>query len=287
MLFGLVVDEVLRDVAPLLRESTQELYFIYLGELKIELGLREISTFTRADYMEWMRSFKLRKDRKTFFDYTKFINIIFRFAYQQKYLVHWMKFPSVDGEREPSWRVYTQTEIGALDSAMGLVTRTQFCLSYECFMRLREVLYLSWDRVDLENRTITLRKVDVKTGKKQRRGRVVPLSPNAWAYLSILRRESVSDYVFPSPGNPYAPVHENRAAWKRAKDLAGIRGKARWHDLRHTSLSHAVMVLRLPLAHISKVAGVSIKTLERVYVHGYVEDVRWITEKMSIVKKVV
>jgi integrase len=186
MLFRDLVDEILRDVAPLKRKGTTELYFIYLGELKIELGDIRIKDFTRKGYMEWMRGFKLRKDRKTFFDYTKFLNIAFKYAYQEKYVEHWIKFPSVEEETGPRWRVMSQDEVKTLADVMGEPIRTQFLICYECFMRLREMLGLTWDRVDFENRTLTLRPQDVKTGKKQRRGRVVPMSDNVYDGLIAL-----------------------------------------------------------------------------------------------------
>jgi integrase len=283
--FSDLVDEILRDVAPLKRKSTTELYFIYLGELKIELGHVEIAKFGRKEYMAWMRGFKQRKDRKTFFDYTKYLNIAFRYAYQEKYIDHWIKFPQVDDESGPRWRVLTPDEVSDLAYTMGEPLRTQFLISYECFMRLREMLHLTWDRIDFDERTILLRAQDVKTGKKQRRGRVVPMSPNVYAALKRLKASSTSVFVFPSPSGR-KPQNDNGKSWARALKDAGIKGRVRWHDIRHTALTHAVMILKLPLADLSKVAGVSIKTLERVYLHHDVDHVRDITNRMNAFKKI-
>jgi integrase len=285
MKFADLIDEMLRDVAPLKRASTQELYFIYLGELKIELGDREIETFSRKDYMAWMRDFKLRKDRKTFFDYTKYLNIAFKFAYQERYVDHWIKFPSVEEETGPRWRCLTETEIGTIDIVMTEPIRTQFLISYECFMRLREMLKLTWDRVDFENRQLILRAQDVKTGKKQRRGRNVPMTENVFQALLKLKESAETPFVFPSPSGHKAQ-DDNGKTWARALKDAGIIGKVRWHDLRHTALSHAVMIHKLPLADVSKASGVSIKTLEKVYLHHDVDHIRGVAETMNARKKI-
>lgn len=285
MKFSDLVDELLRDVAPLKRPGTQELYFIYLGELKLELGDREIETFTRKDYMAWIRGFKLRKERKTFFDYTKYLNIAFKYAYREKYVDHWLKFDSVDDEHESRFRLMSEVEVGTLVEVMSDPIKTQFLISYDCFMRLREALHLTWDRVDFETRTLILRPQDVKTGKKQRRGRNVPMTENVYQALLKLKETADSIYVFPSPRGDQ-PVDKNDKRWARAKMDAGIKGALRWHDIRHTAISHAVMIHKLPLADISKVAGVSIKTLERVYLHHDIDQVRGVAEKMNARKKI-
>jgi integrase len=279
--FKTVIEEILRDVTPLKRKGTQDLYFIYLSEIRLELGDQKLSEFTRARYMAWIWGFKTRKARRTFFDYTKFINLIFNFAYQQKYVSHLIKFPSIDTEREEIGRVYTTNELYKLWQLSSETMRVQLVLSLECFMRLREVLHLTWDRVNLDRRVIMLRRQDVKTGSKTGVGRVIPLTANAVYALKDRHQQADTMWVFPNPAKTNC-VNDNKTAWALLKSKSGIKGRARWHDLRHTALSYAVLEKRLPLAHISKAAGLSIRTLERVYLHHDVEHLRDVAENMNI-----
>lgn len=284
MTFNDVIKELLNDVAPLKREQTQERYYFYLGIIKESLGEKKIEDFTRKDFMLWIRYIRKRNPQRNYFDdYSKFMNIIFNFSYQQKYITHLIKFPLVDGEREKSGRVYSKNEIERLFSNMNKTTQLQFILSYECFMRLREVLHLTWDRVDLEKGQITLRKQDVKTGTRTGKGRIVPLSDDALNMLNDRVEGVKNNFVFPSrDGKNYCD--NNRKAWERAKKVSGIVGSARWHDIRHTALTVAILEKKLPIAHVSKVAGVSMRTLEKVYLHHDVEHLREITKSMKLNK---
>lgn len=282
---GRVIEEILTVETPRKRLGTQEMHKRYLGELFDEIGHLPLVKFTRLQYFVWMKDFKARKkeQRSTFNDYTKFINIISNYAYQQKYTTHLIKFPMTDPESERSGRVYTNAELKSLWLCMDESLKLQFVLSLECYMRLREVLHLTWDRVDLDNKKIILRKQDVKTGSKCGKGRVVPLSENAFRYLSEMNKHATTKWVFPNPQKT-SYMNENRFMWRKCKAAARIKGRARWHDLRHTALSIAVMEKNVPLPHLSRVAGLSIRTLERVYLHSEVEQLRDVTSAINILK---
>lgn len=279
-----VIDEILVSVTPLKRKGTQDMHRIYLSELREEIGAYDLETFRKVQFLKWLNGFKLKKEsRSTFNDYSKFMNIISNYAYQNKYISHLIKYPATDAEKDAIGRVYKHNELKALWAFMDDSLRPAFILSLECYMRLREVLHLEWDRVDLVNKKLTLRKQDVKTGSRCGKGRVVPLSPNAFEYLSELKKRATTKWVFPNPQGT-GPQNENRRTWKNAKNAAKIRGRARWHDLRHTALSMAVMEKKIPLAELSKVAGVSIRTLEKVYLHAEVEHLREVTQAINIKK---
>ncbi|MHB1697439.1 MAG: site-specific integrase [bacterium] len=100
-------------------------------------------------------------------------------------------------------------------------------------MRRSEILYLTWDRVDLANRIILLDKT--KNGER----REIPINDTLFAALSVLIRNIKCDYVFYNP-----------ATLKPFSDLKRVFGTAlrkshildfRFHDLRHTFASMLVM----------------------------------------------
>lgn len=279
-----VIDEVLATVTPTRRKRTQENHALYLGELKKEWGRWDISKITLQAWTNWLVGFRARKKRSTFADYAKDMNLLLRYAYRQRYVSHLLTLPNPDPVGKVIGRVFTKDEISGLWAAMNEETRDQFILCYECFMRLREALYLTWDRVNLETGVITLRPEDVKTGSKTGKGRSFRISDHALKRLQARAktRKGKSPFVFPSPSDRTQPVHQNKTAWKAAKKKAKVMGRARWHDLRHTALSRALLELKADIVLVSEYAGVSVKTLQRVYLHATHEHTREVSKLVKI-----
>jgi integrase len=92
--------------------------------------------------------------------------------------------------------------------------------------RLREILHLRWDHVDLERGCLFL--PDSKSGRK-----TVILNAPALAVLSRLDR--VGPYVVPGD-DPERPRHDLKRPWDAVIGRAGLVG-VRLHDLRHTYAS--------------------------------------------------
>lgn len=290
--FGELVDKVLKYETPKKRKKTQINHKFYLGILKAEWSGYLIDNITLESWEDWITDFKSRKpDCSNFNDYAKHMNLCLNFAYKRKYTTHHLKVPNPNPTSSDVGRVYTDKEIKALWEAMEQDTKDQFVLSYECFMRLREVLLLEWKRVDLDEGVITLEPKDVKTGSKTGKGRKFKVSTAALQMLRRRHREAIdSPYVFPSPVNPKKPVFDNKTAWKTVKKRSGIKGQARWHDLRHTALTKALLEAKVPPVLVSEYAGVSLKTIQRVYLHSNEEATKAVASVIKInsdgVKKV-
>lgn len=264
-----VIDEILETVTPTRRKGTQQNHRDYLGELAKEWGRWDIGRITLAAWSNWLPGFRARKKkRKTFADYAKNMNLVLRYAYRQRYVSHLLVLPNPDSGHQKAGRVFTKEEISRLWNVMNEDTRDQFALCFECFMRLREALYLTWDRVNLETGVITLRPEDVKTGSKTGKGRSFIASPNALERLRARRQRVGGPFVFPSPTDPLKPMHSNKKAWLTAKENAKVKGRARWHDLRHSALSIALLDSRAEPVLVSEYAGVSLRTIQRVYLHS-------------------
>ena len=92
--------------------------------------------------------------------------------------------------------------------------------------RLREILHLKWEHVDLERGLLFL--ADSKTGKK-----TVILNAPALAVLADLDR--VGSYVVPGD-DPTKPRADLKRPWAAVSKRAGLDG-VRLHDLRHTYAS--------------------------------------------------
>ncbi len=92
--------------------------------------------------------------------------------------------------------------------------------------RLREILHLLWEHVDLERGCLFL--PDSKSGRK-----TVILNAPALAVLNALER--VGPYVVPGY-DPEQPRHDLNCPWRAVTKRAALSG-VRLHDLRHTYAS--------------------------------------------------
>jgi len=121
--------------------------------------------------------------------------------------------------------------------------------------RLREILNLQWEHVDLERGLLFL--PDSKSGRK-----TVILNASVVAVLNQL--EKIGPYVVPGddPGKPRSDLHRPWRATTRRAGLAGVR----LHDLRHTYASFgAGSGLGLPI--IGRLLGHTQATTTARYAH--------------------
>lgn len=113
--------------------------------------------------------------------------------------------------------------------------------------RLREILNLTWQEVDLERGLLRLK--DSKTGPK-----TILLNGPARSVLVNLERRN--DFIFPGEGRggQIQPRTDLKRPWKLVTKAAGLEG-VRIHDLRHSFASagatdgHGLMVIGKLLGH--------------------------------------
>ncbi len=296
-----LIEEIERVEGPRLRIKTQRKRTFYFERIRDEMGLGHIpmDRFTLGLFTDRLEKVKQKRKRKTYWDYFKHANILNRYAYQQKYVSHRQTFPHTD-KKTTVGTVLSVEEIKALWNVMNETTRDQFVLSYECCMRLREMLHLTWDRVDLESGEITLGAEHVKTGSKTGRGRTFIATPHAlerlkerWAMV-LLNDENEMRYVFPSPTGK-GPIDDNKIAWNMAKkkvlegdEKRGIKAMphfqhwVRWHDLRHTAISRMLVEQKMNITLVSEYVGTSVATLQKVYLHSKAEHTKGVTAALRI-----
>lgn len=154
-------------------------------------------------------------------------------------------------------RVLTDEEVARLLDALEPTgrrshwTKPAVQLAVATAMRRGELLSLSWEHIDLLNRTAFL--PDTKNGDS----RTVPLSSAAIQVLAALPRH-ISGAVFP------VKFFTLDAAFKRGIRRAGLEG-VRFHDLRRTAITR--MAEKLPnVIELAAVSGhKSLMVLKRYY----------------------
>jgi integrase len=157
---------------------------------------------------------------------------------------------------EPKYldRCLTEEESWNLIDACADYFRPVVVIALNTGMRLQEILTLTWKQTKLEQGYIEL--VNTKSNEK----RYVALNDTALDCLSKLDRHS--SFVF--TGQRHQPLKEVRKPWVHARKKAKIDPAFRFHDLRHTYISHSAM------------AGVDLFTIAQQVGH---KDLRLIQER--------
>jgi integrase len=139
--------------------------------------------------------------------------------------------------------------------------------------RLREILHLRWEYVDIERGLLLL--PDSKTGKKD-----IVLNAPAMDVLATLPR--VGSYVIAgqaASGNDEKPRADLKRPWRAVAKRAGLAG-CRIHDLRHTHASMGAGVgLSLPI--IGKLLGHAQPSTTARYAHLDADPLRRASEKIG------
>ncbi len=154
-------------------------------------------------------------------------------------------------------------------------------------MRLGEIRTLTWERVDLANRTVRVGKSKTAAGG----GRLIPLNQRVWAALEMWRANfpdaKPEHYVFPRERygqggayqvNPTKPIGSWKVAWGNARKAAGVR--CRFHDLRHTCISRLAEGQASDQTIMAIAGHVSRRMLER-YSHVRLEAKRRALEAIA------
>ena len=132
-----------------------------------------------------------------------------------------------------------------LDACNGYL-RTIVITALNTGMRKGEILALTWQDVDLENRKITVRNA------KNNETRVIPINQTLYQELLNHSKESNGDYVFSNGDDrPFGDIKKGFSTALKRAEIEDFH----FHDLRHTFGSHLVM------------QGIDLKTVQQVMGH--------------------
>jgi integrase len=132
-------------------------------------------------------------------------------------------------------------------------------------LRQRNILDLTWDRVDLARRIATVEAGDTKNGEALG----VPLNDIA---VAVLERQSGKhrSHVFTYRGRPLRTA--NTRTWRAALKACGIKD-FRWHDLRHTWATW-LRQNDVPTWVLQELGGWKSETMVRRYAHMSVKHLQ-------------
>jgi integrase len=132
-------------------------------------------------------------------------------------------------------------------------------------LRQRNILDLTWDRVDIARRIATIEAGDTKNGAALG----VPLNDVA---VGVLERQCGRHrtHVFTYRGKPLR--NANTRTWRRALKACGIRD-FRWHDLRHTWATW-LRQADVPTWVLQELGGWKSESMVRRYAHVSVKHLQ-------------
>lgn len=147
----------------------------------------------------------------------------------------------------------------------------QFLIAVSIGMRRREILALSLDEVDLENRELNLDPNRLKT--RRARGVPVPIPDDVYPLLKErveMAKANKGKYIFPKwftneAGRPLDWMdhqEDNRYHWDLIREETGL--EIRWHDTRHTAIAN-MLLAGIPETTVTKVVGATPETVRRIY----------------------
>ena len=185
-------------------------------------------------------------------------------GYIEKNYMEGFKLPKIQ-RKHPSFITFDELQ-NIMDATDRQLLKDIFLFAFLTGMRLSEIIYLTWNNIDLQNGTIQVGSDDFIT--KSREVRFIPISEPVRVILKRRKLKSSKtekQYVFHHCGFAYQPDHISHLFKKCARD-AGMNDSIRFHTLR-ASFGSYLLQQGVPISSISKLLGhSSIAVTEKHYV---------------------
>jgi integrase len=278
-LFAEVAHQVLME-KQLKAQETRAAATRQIRRLVANFGGMPVRRITEEHWVEYVIRERAKRER-TFFDDRKYMRLVLGHAARRRQIPRIIELtipdlPSETGRELQPWELKALREAAAVETPDGNGRGAganqkspdllfQIDIAWKMGLRLREMLRLRWDQVNLDRGTIRLKARD----RKNRRALEIPINPDLLAEFSRRKRLAArQEWVFPNPAGT-GPISNNKTAWRRCKRDAGV--DSRWHDFRHHSAS-ALARGGCPRHVTRAMLGMSEQTLDKVYVHLDLDD---------------
>jgi integrase len=198
--------------------------------------------------------------------YVALIRAIFRKAMREwEWLDQIPSFKTYAKGSKVRVRYLTQDQAKALLERLPAHQREVVSFALATGLRQGNILGLTWDRVDLDRRIVTIMDGDTKNGEALG----VPLNEVALGVLGRQRGKHTT-HVFTYRGRPLRTA--NTRSWRAALNACGIKD-FRWHDLRHTWASW-LRQNDVPTWVLQELGGWKSEAMVRRYAHMSVKHLQ-------------
>ncbi len=206
--------------------------------------------------------------------YVALIRAIFRKAMREWEWIETMPaFKTYSKSGQVRVRYLTHAQADVLLANLPEHQRELVLFALSTGLRQRNILELTWDRVDLRRRIVTIEAGDTKNGNALG----VPLNDSAIAVL-VRQQGKHRSRVFTYRGRPLNSA--NTRTWRKALRAAGIRD-FRWHDLRHTWATW-LRQADVPTWVLQELGGWKSETMVRRYAHISVKHLQPYADQLIV-----
>ncbi len=174
---------------------------------------------------------------------------------------------------KPRPEFYTETELDLFfNQNMPDAYRYAFLALLHTGLRINELINLTWDDVNIDNRLLYIRpknEIKLKTDNAQR---IIPVNDTLLDVLATIRGNRKSEiYPFCSITGKKLRERKLLTACKEIGSSAGIKSRIFLHKFRHTFATHLVK-RRVPIEAIQRLLGHSNIQQSMVYLHVRSEE---------------
>lgn len=246
------------------------------NHLKAYFGGMIIDEVTNTEWLKYVgEKRRVSPDRK-FFNDRKYLSMFLHWCHREGFLDKLPKLEDVDPEITAG-KIFTDDEIKELLKHASQDLQLQILMALTMGMRVGEILSLEWSQINWIEESIHLPSHKTKI----RKARTFAISGATKARLQAMCEVHASEWVFPSPTDPSKPVGKggNKTAWTNCRINSGVDG--RFHDLRHTFLTHAFRNSVNP-ALICHYAGLSLEEAQKTYLHFTHKDTRVVADLVRV-----
>lgn len=270
-------------------KSQATLYSISNSWRRLEpcFGIKYPHEITSLVWENYLAKMKESNPDQKFFNDRKWLKMFLIWLHENNFIEKVPKLRNPDPIRSEAGRYVTYEEFKKLLECANPELQLQMLMGYTMGMRISEIMCLTWGAdkiktsyVDLESKVIALHALDTK----MRRARTFAISNIVYPELVLRRKESASEYVWPSLGTPLTRMDRggHKTAWRLCRERAGIH--CRTHDLRHTFLTNAFKEAagKIDSLLVCDYAGVSIEEAQDKYLHFTHEDTRAVSSLVQV-----
>lgn len=204
---------------------------------------RDIITITRHDAEKFVMHFK-QKVPEGYRNYFRNLRAAFNKGIEWEYLnenpFEKIKLPKRQKTR-PAY-IYLKELLKICEFVKSEIVRDVIVTAFYTGMRLSEIVYLTWECIDLAERTILVGTKEHNT--KTKKQRIIPFDDEVYEVL-IRAKDRISknideNYVFArKDGKPFTGDHFSKK-FKKACRKAGMPEELHFHSLRHSCASNLV-----------------------------------------------
>lgn len=225
----------------------------YLPIIKKYFGNYQASEIDEKFWADWVRDTG-RSLNRTLNDIAKYLSKVLTHAYQQKYINRKPSISNPDKQKKIEL-IYENDEIERFIDNAEPDLKDLILIGAECGLRPHENHGLKWEWISFERNRVII--TIPESYSKTKKARSLEASENAAVCLRRRYLKQVGPYVFPSPKDPLKPISSShlRKLWGRMKKNAGITAKIKFHWLRHSFFTKALLDAQEPIQKVAEYGG--------------------------------